>query len=190
MKCRHCQTEVKLNFIDLGTAPPSNAYLDKAGLHRPEKNFPLRVMVCTECWLVQTEDFADAAELFSDDYAYFSSFSTTWLRHAEDYVAAVIKRFNLGPGSMVAEIAANDGYLLQYVRGKNIPCFGVEPTRITAEAARAKGIEIVGDFFGTQLAERLRRTGQESGSHCRQQCAGPCAQHQRFRLRVCHTTQT
>lgn len=162
MKCRHCRTELKLNFIDLGTAPPSNAYLDEADLHRPEKHFPLRVMVCTDCWLVQTEDFAAADELFSHEYAYFSSFSTTWLRHAEDYVVAMIKRFNLGPGSLIAEIAANDGYLLQYVRGNGIPCYGVEPTHSTAEAARAKGIEIVKDFFGTQLAGILADQGKQA----------------------------
>lgn len=79
MKCRHCHAELNVPFIDLGTAPPSNAYLNEADLHRPEKYFPLRVLVCTDCWLVQTEDFADAADLFSADYAYFSSFSTTWL---------------------------------------------------------------------------------------------------------------
>jgi len=162
MKCRHCQTELKLNFIDLGTAPPSNTYLNEGDLRQPEKYFPLRVMVCTECWLVQTEDFADAAELFSHDYAYFSSFSTTWLRHAEDYVAAMISRFNLGPGSLVAEIAANDGYLLHYVRGNGIPCFGVEPTHSTAVAARAKGIEIVEEFFGTQLAGILAGQGKQA----------------------------
>ncbi|BBA71418.1 class I SAM-dependent methyltransferase [Geobacter sulfurreducens] len=162
MKCRHCHAELNVPFIDLCTAPPSNAYLNEADLHRPEKYFPLRVLVCTDCWLVQTEDFADAADLFSADYAYFSSFSTTWLRHAEHYVAAMIKRFNLGPGSLVAEIAANDGYLLQYVKMHDIPCFGVEPTHSTAEAARAKGIHIVEDFFGAKLANRLAEQGRQT----------------------------
>lgn len=162
MKCRHCHAELNVPFIDLGTAPPSNAYLNEADLHRPEKYFPLRVLVCTDCWLVQTEDFADAADLFSADYAYFSSFSTTWLRHAEHYVAAMIRRFNLGPGSLVAEIAANDGYLLQYVKLHDIPCFGVEPTHSTAEAARAKGIHIVEDFFGAKLANRLAEQGRQT----------------------------
>ncbi|ADI85772.1 class I SAM-dependent methyltransferase [Geobacter sulfurreducens] len=162
MKCRHCHAELNVPFIDLGTAPPSNAYLNEADLHRPEKYFPLRVLVCTDCWLVQTEDFADAADLFSADYAYFSSFSTTWLRHAEHYVAAMIRRFNLGPGSLVAEIAANDGYLLQYVKLHDIPCFGVEPTHSTAEAARAKGLHIVEDFFGAKLANRLAEQGRQT----------------------------
>jgi SAM-dependent methyltransferase len=162
MKCRHCGTDLKLKFIDLGTAPPSNAYLNEAELHRPEKYFPLRVLVCTDCWLVQIEDFADAAELFCADYAYFSSFSTTWLRHAEAYVTAMIRRFRLGSDSLVVEIAANDGYLLQYVRGSGIPCFGVEPTQNTAEAARARGIEIIEEFFGTRLAGMLAGQGRQA----------------------------
>lgn len=162
MKCRHCGTDLELKFIDLGAAPPSNAYLVEAELHRPEKFFPLRVLVCTACWLVQTEDFADAAELFSADYAYFSSFSTTWLQHAEAYVAAMIRRFRLGPESLVIEIAANDGYLLQYVRENGIPCLGVEPTHNTAAAARARGIEIIEDFFGTRLAGMLAGEGKQA----------------------------
>ena len=93
MKCRHCQTELTLPLVDLGSAPPSNAYLTKQTLHVPEKYFPLRVLVCNKCWLVQTEDYAGANELFSADYAYFSSFSTTWLNHAEQYVADMAQRF-------------------------------------------------------------------------------------------------
>ena len=93
MKCRHCYTEQSLPLIDLGTSPPSNAYLNQEALHGPEKYFPLRVLVCTECWLVQTEDYAGADELFSADYAYFSSFSTTWLKHSEQYVIDMAKRF-------------------------------------------------------------------------------------------------
>ena len=155
MKCRHCSAELKLPFVDLATAPPSNAYLSEADLHAPEKYFPLRVLVCTDCWLVQTEDYAGASELFSSDYAYFSSFSTTWLQHADRYVAKMIKRFDLDDKSLVTEIAANDGYLLQYVKKAGIPCYGVEPTRSTAEAAREKGIEIVESFFGVDLATEL-----------------------------------
>ncbi len=129
--------------------------LDEAKLHLPEKHFPLRVMVCTECWLVQTQDFAEAAELFTHDYAYFSSFSTSWLRHAKDYVTAMINRFKLDRTTLIVEIAANDGYLLCYFRENGIPCFGVEPTQSTAAAARTKGIEIIEDFFGAQLSEKL-----------------------------------
>jgi hypothetical protein len=117
-------------------------------------------MVCTECWLVQTEDFADHEELFSADYAYFSSFSDSWLRHARSYVDAMVQRFTLGPDAYVVEVAANDGYLLQYFRERDIPCLGVEPTASTAAAARAKGIEIIESFFGRRLAGKLHAAGK------------------------------
>ena len=154
MKCRHCNVDVVLPFLDLGSSPPSNAYLSRAQLAEPEMWFPLRLLVCTECWLVQTEDHAGREALFTDDYAYFSSVSRSWLGHAERYVSEMEARFSLNGESMVVEIAANDGYLLQFVKQRGIPCYGVEPTR-TAEAARAKGIEIVGEFFGVSLAEEL-----------------------------------
>lgn len=162
MKCRHCQAELTLSLIDLGTAPPSNAYLSEEKLHAPEKYFPLKVLVCEECFLVQTEDYAGANELFSEDYAYFSSFSTTWLKHAEKYIDEVTKRFELGCSSHVVEVAANDGYLLQYVKSRNIPCLGIEPTASTAKAARNKGIEVVEDFFGVALAKRLVSNGKKA----------------------------
>jgi hypothetical protein len=120
MRCRHCGAELKLPFADLGSAPPSNAYLTEEGLKQPEKWYPLRVLVCTECWLVQTEDYAHYEELFSSDYAYFSSFSKSWLRHAEDYVSTMVERFGLGGESLVVEVASNDGYLLQYAKARGI----------------------------------------------------------------------
>ena len=159
MKCRHCQADVSLRLIDLGSSPPSNAYLNEAGLRRAEKWFPLAVFVCTTCWLVQTEDHADAAELFAHDYAYFSSTSTSWLSHAAAYVEAMVARFALGPQSMVVEVASNDGYLLQYFVERGIACLGIEPTASTADAARAKGIPVVEDFFGVELAARLVEQG-------------------------------
>ncbi len=162
MKCRHCEAELALPLIDLGSAPLSNAYLTKETMHAPEKWFPLRVLVCTECWLVQTEDYSGADELFSAEYAYFSSYSTTWLQHAERYVADMVKRFGLNTNSHVIEIAANDGYLLQYVKARGIPCLGVEPTASTAAAAKMKGIEIVKDFFGIRLAEQLAARGRQA----------------------------
>lgn len=155
MKCRHCHAEVTLPFIDLGSAPPSNAYLDKQHLQAPEQWFPLRVFVCDQCWLVQTEDFAEAEELFDPEYAYFSGISTSWLQHCKQYVDNMIKRFNLNGNHHVIEIAANDGYLLQYVKARHIPCTGIEPTASTANAARAKEIPIVEDFFGIALAKKL-----------------------------------
>ena len=162
MKCRHCGAELSLPLIDLGSAPPSNAYLTTATLHSPEKWFPLNVLVCSECWLAQTECTTGAEELFDADYAYFSSYSTTWLHHAERYVADMQARFGLNETSHVVEVAANDGYLLQYVKARNIPCTGVEPTTSTATAARAKGIPIVDDFFGTRLAKELVDQGKQA----------------------------
>ena len=162
MKCRHCGTELRLSLVDLGSAPPSNAYLSREALHGPEKWYPLRVLVCTECWLVQTEDFADREELFSEDYAYFSSFSNSWLKHADDYVSEMVGRFALDHRSYVVEVASNDGYLLQYVSQRGIPCLGIEPTASTAAAARAKGIEVVETFFGREPAARLVKQGKSA----------------------------
>lgn len=155
MKCRHCQAALTLTFVDLGSAPPSNAYLTEADLKKPERWYPLRVLVCSNCRLVQTEDYAGASEIFTDSYAYFSSYSRSWLDHAERYVSAMVERFGLNAQSLVVELAANDGYLLQYVKARGIPCIGVEPTASTAKAARAKGIEIIEKFFGVQLAEAM-----------------------------------
>ena len=155
MKCRHCHAPLTLTFVDLGSAPPSNAYLTQADLKKPEVWYPLRVLVCSDCRLVQTEDYAGASDIFTDSYAYFSSYSRSWLEHAEKYVSAMVERFGLNEKSLVVELAANDGYLLQYVKSRGIPCIGVEPTASTAQAARAKGIEIVEKFFGVQLAQEM-----------------------------------
>jgi 2-polyprenyl-3-methyl-5-hydroxy-6-metoxy-1,4-benzoquinol methylase len=149
-------------LIDLGFAPPSNAYLSKQQLQQPEKKYPLRVLVCQTCWLAQTEDFAQAHELFDADYAYFSSFSSTWLEHAKRYANEMSARFHFSSSSHVVEIAANDGYLLQYFKAANIPCTGVEPTASTASAARAKGIHIVQEFFGVALANTLVSQGKQA----------------------------
>ncbi len=162
MKCRHCGEQLQLPFLDLGAAPPSNAYLAREALHAPELWFPLRVLVCEHCWLVQTEDFSRADALFDADYAYFSSFSTTWLDHASRYVDTMINRFALDGHSKVVEVAANDGYLLQYVQARGIPCLGVEPTAGTANAARKKGLAIVERFFGSGLARELAMDGHSA----------------------------
>ncbi|MCZ8183117.1 MAG: class I SAM-dependent methyltransferase [Beijerinckiaceae bacterium] len=160
MKCRHCGAPLRHTFLDLGASPPSNAYLTAAQLQAPETWFPLRVMACDSCWLVQTEDYAGREALFTEEYAYFSSTSTSWLKHSEAYVTSMRQRLGLGAASCVVEIAANDGYLLQYVKAAGIPCYGIEPTRSTADAARAKGIDIVEEFFGVALGERLAREGR------------------------------
>lgn len=160
MKCRHCQADLRLPFLDLGHAPPSNAYLTETALRGPETWFPLRILVCESCWLVQTEDHAGREALFTDDYAYFSSFSSSWLAHSRQYVDTMISRFGLGADSMVTEIAANDGYLLQYVKAAGVPCYGVEPTASTAQAARERGIDIVQRFFGVALGDELAEQGR------------------------------
>ena len=147
-------------FLDLGTAPPSNAFLTEERLRAPESWFPLRLLVCETCWLVQTEDYAGREAIFTDDYVYFSSISTSWVAHARRYVEAMCERFALGPSHRVVEVAANDGYLLQFVQARGVPCYGIEPTRSTADAARARGLEIVGEFFGAELGDRLARSGR------------------------------
>jgi SAM-dependent methyltransferase len=162
VRCRHCHSALSLPFLDLGSAPPSNAYLTPTTLNGPETWYPLRLLVCQNCWLVQTEDYAGREALFDADYAYFSSTSTSWLAHAQAYVQAMRARFGLGADSRVVEVAANDGYLLQYVKQAGIPCYGVEPTASTAAAARAKGLDIVEQFFGLALAEELAAQGRQA----------------------------
>ena len=159
MNCRGCGAHLHLPLIDLGTAPPSNAYVSAAQLDQAEQWVPLRVQVCDACWLVQTEDYRAADSLFDADYAYFSSYSTSWLAHAERYVAGMTERFGLTAQSRVVEIAANDGYLLQYVAQRGIPCLGIEPTASTARAAREKGLEIRELFFGEAVGRQLAEEG-------------------------------
>jgi SAM-dependent methyltransferase len=153
--CRHCGSPLQDTVIDLGHQPPSNAYLRREQLSQPEVTYPLQVFVCTSCWLVQLPAHARAEELFTPDYAYFSSTSSSWCSHAERFVAAAVERLGLGPQSLVVELASNDGYLLQYLQQRDIRCLGIEPTHATAEVARAKGIHTVEHFFGVALAEEL-----------------------------------
>ncbi|MEY8253028.1 MAG: class I SAM-dependent methyltransferase, partial [Colwellia sp.] len=162
MKCRHCSTTLTHKFLDLGSAPPSNAYLSQEQLHAPELYFPLRLFVCDHCWLVQTEDFADADLFFSSDYAYFSSISKSWLAHAKDYCEMITEFLSLTSDSLVVEIASNDGYLLKNFVETNIPCLGIEPTLSTAEAAEQLGIPVIKDFFGGSLAKKLVAEGKKA----------------------------
>ncbi len=155
MKCRHCSFPLENLFVDLGSSPPSNAYLSKDKLNAVEKWYPLKVSICSQCWLAQTEDYANHEELFSSDYAYFSSYSSSWLAHTEKYVVEMVERFKLGPDSLVGEIAANDGYLLQFFQERNIPCFGVEPTESTANMALQKKLTIFMKFFSVAFAKEL-----------------------------------
>ena len=162
MKCRHCRAPVDHLFLDLGFAPPSNAYLTEADLNAPERYFPLKLYVCEHCWLVQTEDYAQANELFNREYAYFSSVSQTWLDHAASYAKMIGRRLNLDDKSFVIEVGANDGYLLKHFVAAGIPCLGIEPTASTAAAAEALGIPIIREFFGKALAERLVAEGKSA----------------------------
>ena len=162
MNCRHCGSRLEHTFLDLGYAPPSNAYLSKADLGKPEQCFPLKIMVCTKCWLVQTEDYAKAEDLFSAEYAYFSSTSSSWLAHAKAYAEAMTDRLGLGDSSLVIEVASNDGYLLRNFVEVGIPCLGIEPTDSTADAAEALGIPVLREFFGESLGRQLASDGKQA----------------------------
>ncbi|MBK5938195.1 class I SAM-dependent methyltransferase [Halochromatium roseum] len=162
MNCRHCQTPLRHVFLDLGYAPPSNAYLSEDDLRRPEITYPLKLYVCDHCWLVQTQDVVAADALFTSDYADFSSTSSSWLQHAADYSAMISQRLGLNADSLVIEVAANDGYLLRNFVQAGIPCLGIEPTAATATAAKAQGIPILRQFFGTQLARELAAQGRQA----------------------------
>jgi len=157
MKCRHCEAALKNIFVDLGFSPPSNNYLNKTDLKAEEKYLPLVVNVCHKCFLVQTEDYNSADDLFSNDYAYFSSTSKSWLNHAKEYCETIIKKINLLSSSFVVEIASNDGYLLKNFIEKKIPCIGVEPTLSTAKIAEKKGIPVIKDFFGFNLSKQIKK---------------------------------
>lgn len=162
MRCRHCLSELSHTFLDLGFAPPSNAYLTESDLTNPEKYYPLKVMVCEKCWLVQTEDHPQANELFDSEYAYFSSTSISWLEHAKKYVDHITKDLSLNENSLVIEIASNDGYLLKNFLEKKIPCLGIEPTASTAMAAEALGISVLREFFGEPLGHKIAQQGQKA----------------------------
>jgi SAM-dependent methyltransferase len=162
MKCRHCLAKLTHTFLDLGFAPPSNAYLTKDDLTKPEKYYPLKVMVCDQCWLVQTEDYAQADELFDSEYAYFSSTSTGWLEHAKRYAEKMVMELSLNENSLVIEVASNDGYLLRNFVEKKIPCLGIEPTASTARASEELGIPVLQEFFSKKLGVQLANEGRQA----------------------------
>ena len=159
LRCRHCGSLLHQEVIDLGHQPPSNAYLSADQLGRPEITYPLKVYICSSCWLVQLPAHAAAETLFTPDYAYFSSISSSWCAHAKRFVSDAVSRLGLDQGSMVVELASNDGYLLQYVLERQIPCLGIEPTQAAAELARQRGIPTLERFFGVALAEELVAEG-------------------------------
>jgi hypothetical protein len=162
MKCRHCGSDTRQTFLDLGHAPPSNAYLEEEDLKRPEIYLPLITKVCEQCWLVQTDDYADARQLFAPDYAYFSSTSSSWLAHAEHFAKKMINELSLDSQSYVIEVASNDGYLLKNFVSAGIPCLGIEPTEGTAAVAERHCIPVLREFFGESLGRSLADSGRQA----------------------------
>ncbi len=161
LTCRFCADPLTRTFVDLGTSPLANSYLRSEALDSPESFYPLHVRVCERCLLVQLPEIQTPEEIFAD-YAYFSSYSESWLRHAEAYVEAMVERFGLGSRHRVVEIASNDGYLLRYFKERGVPVLGIDPARNVAEAAEAAGIPTLVEFFGAQTAERLAGEGRKA----------------------------
>ncbi len=162
MQCRFCKTTLEHIFIDLQNAPASNSFLTTDQLNEPEVFYPLKVYICHRCFLVQIDEYKTSDAIFNNEYVYFSSYSTTWLKHAEAYCEMMVKRFGFDSHSRIIEVASNDGYLLQYFKKKGIPVLGVEPTANTAEVAMARGIDCIIDFFGVRLAEALAANGTKA----------------------------
>ena len=162
MQCRFCNTPLRYLFLSLGSAPLSNSYLGAEDLQKMEPYYPLDVYVCENCLLVQLEEFEKARDIFHAGYAYFSSFSDSWLKHSERYVDMMVERFRLNEKKFVVEIASNDGYLLQYFKKYNIPMLGIEPATNTAHAAREKGIPTEITFFDHAYALKMRDKGQQA----------------------------
>lgn len=160
MNCRFDQQPITNVFIDLGFSPPSNSFLSAAQLNEPEIYYPLKLYVSERSFLVQIDEYKKANDIFTQEYVYFSSYSTSWLAHSKQYTAQMIARFGLDHRSQVVEIASNDGYLLQYFHSLGIPVLGIEPTTNTAEVARQKGIPTITEFFGAPLAHKLAANGQ------------------------------
>lgn len=159
MTCRFCKHTVTHVLIDLVNSPASNSFLSLEQLNEPEVFYPLKVFVCSNCFLVQVDEYKKSDDIFNGDYAYFSSYSKSWLAHSQKYANMMVERFKFNASSKVVEIASNDGYLLQYFKQKNIPVLGIEPTKNTAEVAIQKGIETITEFFGTSLALKLTAEG-------------------------------
>ena len=160
--CRFCGAVLEHTFCDLGMSPLSNAFLSEQQLQQMEPFYPLHAYVCATCFLVQLQEFESPQHIFAKDYAYFSSYSQTWLDHARNYTDYMMRRFGYGPKSLVIEIASNDGYLLQYFKQKNIPVLGIEPAENCARAAEQVGIPTLVKFFGTALAKELHAQGRSA----------------------------
>ncbi len=162
MNCRFCNTTIENEFIDLVNSPASNSYLSAAQLNEPETYYPLKVHVCHKCFLVQVDEYKSFDSIFDNNYAYFSSYSTSWLAHCKNYVEKMIAELQLNQDSQVVEIASNDGYLLQYFLPHQIKVLGIEPTKNTADVAILKGIPSITEFFGEKLATELSAKGRHA----------------------------
>lgn len=162
INCRLCNSKIEKSFLSLGKSPVSNAYLSKSELCKMEPFYPLDLYVCPECFLVQIEEFEKSQNIFNSNYAYFSSYSESWLEHCKDYVSMMINRFGFNEKSFVVEVASNDGYLLQYFKEKGINVLGVEPTSNTAEVAIKKGIPTEIEFFNTEFAKQMLKQSRQA----------------------------
>lgn len=160
-RCRFCDAPLEHVFVDLGLSPPCESYVSFEQLNHMEPFYPLCVYVCARCLLVQLQEYIAPQAIFSH-YAYFASYSTSWLRHAEQYVAMISERLGLDAQSHVVELASNDGYLLQYFKQRGIPCTGIEPAANVARVAQEQGIPTIVEFFGRELATRLREEGMQA----------------------------
>jgi len=159
LNCRFCKEKLTNIFVDLDTAPLSNAFLKKEMLNNSEKKYPLCAYVCSNCFLVQLPEFEKPENIF-EDYAYFSSYSSTWLHHAKNYVDMIVKKNSLNEKDLIIEIASNDGYLLQFFKEKNIPMLGIEPAENVAKVAKEKGIQTITKFFSVNTANELKKNGK------------------------------
>ncbi|WP_302738025.1 class I SAM-dependent methyltransferase [uncultured Desulfovibrio sp.] len=164
--CLFCGAELTHIFADLGTCPPSNAFLSPAQLDEPEIFYPLQAWVCSECLLVQGPHFKRPQDIFTHDYAYYSSYSPSWVAHAGQYVQSITRRFQLGKDSLIVEVGSNDGYLLQHAVEMGIPCLGIDPSAGAASVAQTKGIPTITDFFTTKLAAKLLDRGKQADILC------------------------
>ena len=159
--CRFCGEPLRFTFVDLGMSPLCESFLPPGQLNQMEPFYPLHVFVCGNCFLVQLEEFVSPEHIFTE-YAYFSSYADSWLKHAKDYTRLMIERFKLGRDSFVVEVASNDGYLLQYFVEEKIPALGIEPAKNVAKVAVERGIPTLTEFFGIKIAEQLRGEGKQA----------------------------
>lgn len=164
--CLFCGAPLQRIFVDLGTCPPSNAFLTAEQCEHAEEFHPLRVYVCDKCLLVQSPFFKRPQDIFNHDYAYHSSWSSSWVAHAKNYIESVCQRFGLNEQSLIVELGSNDGYLLQHALARKIPCLGIDPSAGAASIAQTKGIATITDFFTTELAKKLSESGKHADLIC------------------------